>query len=322
MILIYLLCNKSDPLRIYNSISGFEPVKNAVVTIGTFDGVHIGHQKIITRLQEIASKQQGEVVVLTFSPHPRLVLFPDSDIKLLNTVEEKSRLLEKYGADHLIIHPFTKEFSRLSATEFVRDILINKIGTKTLVIGYDHHFGRNREGSLEELKELAPLYNFEVEEIPEQDIDDVAVSSTKIRNALAAGDISTANKYLGYNYTLSGKVIEGDKIGRSLGFPTANISVDNPLKLIPEDGVYAVRVFLENETFNGMLYIGNRPTMRGKSKNIEVNIFNFEDNIYDDKITIEFLKMIRPDITFQNLEELGRQLYFDRDEAIKILEKP
>ena len=293
-----------------------------MVTIGTFDGVHIGHQKIINRLKEIAAKQSGEVVVLTFYPHPRMVLFPDSDIQLLNTIEEKQELLKKFGTQHLIIHPFTKEFSRFSATEFVRDILVNQIGTKTLVIGYDHHFGRNREGSLDELKELAPLYNFEVEEIPEQDIDEVAVSSTKIRNALKEGDVVTANKYLGYNYILSGFVISGDKIGRSLGFPTANLKTDDHLKLIPADGIYAVKVSLNETIYNGMLYIGNRPTMQGKTRNIEVNIFDFDRDIYGEKIRIEFLEKIRGDHTFSNIEDLGKQLAEDRRQAIKIHEKP
>lgn len=300
----------------------FQSVANAVVTIGTFDGVHVGHQKIIARLKEIASRQQGEVVVLTFFPHPRMVLFPDSDIKLINTIAEKQLLLERFGADHLIIHPFTKEFSRYSAIEFVRDILVNRIGTKTLVIGYDHHFGRNREGSLEELKELAPLYNFEVEEIPEQDIDDVAVSSTKIRKALMEGDISTANKYLGYNYMLSGNVVSGDKIGRSLGFPTANLRIEDKLKLIPADGVYAVHIIINETKWNGMLYIGNRPTMQGKTKNIEVNIFDFDKDIYNESITVELLEKIRPDQTFLNMEELGKQLIEDREQAINILGKP
>jgi riboflavin kinase / FMN adenylyltransferase len=320
--LIYLLCSKRDKLKIYHSLSEFQSISNAVVTIGTFDGVHIGHQKIISRLKEIAARQQGEVVVLTFFPHPQMVLFPDRDIRLLNTLAEKKMLLEKYGADHLIIHPFTKEFSRYSATEFVRDILVNQIGTKSLVIGYDHHFGRNREGSLEELKELAPLYNFRVEEIPEQDVDDVAVSSTKIRNALMNGDVATANKYLGYNYMVSGKVIQGDKIGRSLGFPTANLGVEDKLKLITADGVYATHVLLKESKLKGMLYIGDRPTMQGKSKNIEVNIFDFDRDIYDEIITIEFLEKIRPDQTFENMKELGQQLIEDRKQAIKILDKP
>ncbi|MGI8893315.1 MAG: bifunctional riboflavin kinase/FAD synthetase [Bacteroidia bacterium] len=309
-------------MKIYHSLPEFQSVANAVVTIGTFDGVHVGHQKIIARLKEIASRQQGEVVVLTFFPHPRMVLFPDSDIKLINTIAEKQLLLERFGADHLIIHPFTKEFSRYSAIEFVRDILVNRIGTKTLVIGYDHHFGRNREGSLEELKELAPLYNFEVEEIPEQDIDDVAVSSTKIRKALMEGDISTANKYLGYNYMLSGNVVSGDKIGRSLGFPTANLRIEDKLKLIPADGVYAVHIIINETKWNGMLYIGNRPTMQGKTKNIEVNIFDFDKDIYNESITVELLEKIRPDQTFLNMEELGKQLIEDREQAINILGKP
>src|SRR4051812_6868705 len=226
-------------MNVYQGIEEFKVLSHAVVTIGTFDGVHLGHQKILSRLTELAAEEKGETVVLTFFPHPRMVLQPDdNDLKLITTMNERVELLRKYGVDHLIIQPFSKEFSRMSAMEFVRDILVNKIGTKTLVIGYDHHFGRNREGSFKDLEAMANVYNYRVEEIPKQVIDDAAVSSTKIRNALLNGDIKTANHLLGHDFALSGKVVDGDKIGRSLGFPTANINIAESYKLIPKSGIY------------------------------------------------------------------------------------
>lgn len=326
-------------MKVYNSIEEFTPVNNAVVTIGTFDGVHIGHQKIIQRIKEIALANIGEVVVLTFFPHPRMVLFPDDHgLQLLNTLEEKKILLEKYGVDHLIVHPFSKQFSRLSSTEFVRDILVNQIGVTKLVIGYDHHFGRNREGSFNELSELAPLYNFEVEQIPEQDVHDVAVSSTKIRNALLEGDVRIATEFLGYQYSLTGKVIEGNKLGRELGFPTANIQVEN-YKLIPANGVYAVTVEIRNsklenrnpdaqqpqtsnpklQTFYGALNIGTRPTFDNGARSIEVFILDFDKNIYGQNITITFVERLRDELKFPDKESLIEQMKMDVEKARLIL---
>jgi riboflavin kinase/FMN adenylyltransferase len=230
-------------MRIYYSIDDFSPVKNAVVTSGTFDGVHVGHKKILSRLTEVARKSGGETVVITFWPHPRLVLYPDDkQLRLLNTFEEKAELLKKQGVNHLLRIPFTKEFSQLSSEDFITKILVEKIGTKKLVIGYDHHFGKNREGSFEQLKLNAPKYGFEVEEIPRQDVDHVTVSSTTIRKAIESADLDTANHLLGQPYMLSGRVVKGDQLGRQLGYPTANIEIDSIHKLIPADGIYAVYV--------------------------------------------------------------------------------
>ena len=263
-------------MKVYTNIEEFKDVKNPIVTTGTFDGVHLGHQKIISRLKDVAKKHQGETVLLTFYPHPRMVLFPeDNELKLLNTQQEKIQLLEKYGVDHLIIYPFTKEFSRLTSVEFVRNILVNSIHTKKLIIGYNHHFGRNREGSFEHLKEFGPIYGFEVEEIPAKDIDSIEISSTKIRNALLSGDVEMATTFLGHAYSLAGKVIKGYQKGRIIGYPTANIEVEDKYKLIPGDGVYAVKVEVRGKLYGGMLNIGNNPTIEGKGRSIEVNIFDF-----------------------------------------------
>lgn len=307
-------------MNIHHGINEFTPLKKAVVTTGTFDGVHIGHQKILNRLKEIAQTIGGETVIITFFPHPRLVLYPeDNNLKLINTLEEKIQLLEEMGIDHLIIIPFTPEFSRLTSEQFIRQILIEKINTKKLVIGYDHHFGRNREGSFEHLKQYAPQYGFEVEEIPEQDIDDVAVSSTKIRAAVENGDIHTANTYLGYPFSISGKVIKGDQIGRTLGYPTANIQLEQSYKLLPADGIYAVTVIHEQLSYKGMLYIGHRPTINGMTRNIEVNIFDFDKDIYDDSIAIQLLHFIRGDHKFKSLDDLTIQLQKDEVAAKSIL---
>jgi riboflavin kinase/FMN adenylyltransferase len=304
-------------VKIYTNIENFKSVKNPVVTTGTFDGVHLGHQKIISRLKNVAHNENGETVLLTFYPHPRMVLFPDDNaLKLLNTQPEKIELLEKYGVEHLIIYPFTKAFSRLTSIEFVRDILVNKIKTKRLVIGYNHHFGRNREGSFEHLKEFGPLYGFEVEEIPAKDIDHVEISSTKIREALQTGDIKTATTYLGLNYTLSGKVVAGKQLGRTIGYPTANIEVEDKYKLIPADGVYAVKVKHKGELYGGMLNIGNNPTVEGKGRSVEVNIFDFNKDIYGDEATIYFIERLRDEVKFNNLEELKEQLVKDKENSL------
>lgn len=307
-------------MKVYRSLEEFKRLDYAIVTTGTFDGVHFGHQKIISRLEELAKQYKGESVIITFFPHPRLVLFPeDNDLKLINTLDEKIELLEKSGIDHLIIIPFTKEFSRLSSLEFIQQILVDKIGTKKLVIGYDHHFGKNREGSFEHLKHYSKEYGFEVEEIPEQDINDVAVSSTKIRNAILEGNVNIANKYLGYNFSLRGIVKKGDQIGRTLGFPTANISLAETYKIIPADGIYAVNVYLGERELKGMLYIGDRPTVDGKSKVIEVNIFDFSEDVYDQIVKVEFLQYIRGDKHFKSLDELKIALAKDEVAVRKIL---
>ena len=230
-------------MKVYNHIDEFKQIKNAVVTIGTFDGVHIGHQKIISRLQEVARQKGGETVILTFFPHPRMILHPDDlNIKLISTMDEKAERLANLGIDHLIITPFTRDFSNLSPQEYIREILVKKIGTTQIIIGYDHRFGKDRSGGLKELQHYSSELGYQVEEIPEQDIDEVAISSTTIRNAILSGDIKTAENFLGYPFHLTGKVIKGDQIGRKIGFPTANLFIEESYKLIPSDGIYAVRV--------------------------------------------------------------------------------
>ena len=307
-------------MKIYHGIEDFVKLSNAVVTSGTFDGVHLGHSKILSRLREIASKTNGETVVITFWPHPRLVLHPeDTSLKMLNTFEEKAELLKAQGINHLIRIPFTKEFSQLTSEEFITQILVDTIGTKKLVIGHDHHFGKNREGSFEQLKLNGPKYGFEVEEIPRQDVDHVGVSSTKIRQALECGDIDTATHFLGHTYSISGRVVMGDKLGRLLGYPTANIEIDTSYKLIPADGIYAVTIEYGHHRYQGMLYIGNRPTVNGVKRNIEVNIFDFDRDIYGDSLTIFFHKFIRGDMKFDDLEQLKTQINNDKSAALQAL---
>lgn len=305
-------------MQVYYALEDFSRLDNAVVTTGTFDGVHVGHRKILQQLTQTAYKCGGESVLLTFSPHPRIVLQPDIDLKLLNTLTEKIELLKETGLQHLIIHPFTKEFSRTKSMNFVRDYLVNQIGARKLVIGYDHHFGRNREGSFEHLREFGPLYGFDVEEIAAEDVDQVTVSSTKIRKALSEGDIDTANEFLGYTYSLTGKIVSGDRIGTELGFPTANLLIDDTLKLVPGDGIYAVDVEFPatpNETFRGLCNIGMRPTFSGKLKTIETYILNFNREIYGEQMSIRFRKYLRPEEKFDHREALIDQMKQDELEA-------
>ena len=307
-------------MKIYHNLDDFSRLNYGVVTSGTFDGVHLGHQKILQRLHESAKTHNGETVVLTFWPHPRMVLKPtDLSLKLLNTFEEKAELLREQGIDHLIRIPFTKEFSQISSQDFITKILVNTIGTKKLVIGYDHRFGKNREGSFEQLKLNGPAYGFEVEEIPQQDIDHVAVSSSKIRKALETGDLETATHFLGRPYSISGRIIKGDKLGRVLGYPTANIDLHSHDKLIPIEGIYAVRVIHENLEYGGMLYIGTSPIVDGSKRTIEVNIFHFDKEIYGESLHVSFIKLLRMDSKFQDLESLKEQLHKDKDAALRAL---
>ncbi|MCC7050317.1 MAG: bifunctional riboflavin kinase/FAD synthetase [Bacteroidia bacterium] len=308
-------------MKVYNSINEFTGCANPVVTLGTFDGLHYGHKQIINRLKNIAQEINGETVVITFHPHPRFVLFPDdNDLLLLSDQNEKIKLFKEAGTDHLIIHPFTKEFSRLSTIEFVRNLLVNKIGVKQLVIGYDHRLGRNREGSIEQLKELEPLFDFKVIEIPKQEIDNISISSTKIREAIKNGDLLTANNYLGYYYTLSGTVIKGNQLGRKINFPTANIKINDTHKLIPGNGVYVVKVLHKNNQYGGMMNIGYKPTVSGVNLTLEVNIFNFNQEIYSDTITICFVERLREERKFESIDLLKKQLFEDRENAMEILE--
>jgi len=307
-------------MKIYHGIEDFTRLDFAVVTSGTFDGVHVGHQKILSRVCEIAHRHGGESVVITFWPHPRLVLHPeDETLRLLNTFEEKAALLREQRINHLVRIPFTKDFSQLSSEEFIRKILVEGIGTRKLVIGYDHRFGKNREGSFEHLKNNGPKYGFEVEEIPPQDVDHITVSSTRIRKALDGGDVDTATHLLGRPYSLTGRVVAGDKLGRLMGYPTANLEIETRHKLIPMDGIYAVTVQHGAEVHKAMLYIGNRPTINGTKKNIEVNIFDFTKDIYGEELTVFIHKLIRDDQKFSDLDELKHQLGRDKEAALAIL---
>jgi len=309
-------------MKIYHTPDDFSRLAYAVVTSGTFDGVHLGHQKVLNRLKETADRNKGETVVITFWPHPRLVLHPeDQSLKLLNTFEEKAELLKQEGIQHLVRIPFTREFSQLSSSEFVKRILVDAIGTRKLVIGYDHHFGKNREGSFEQLRLSSAGHGFDVEEIPAQDIDHITVSSSAIRRALESGDVSTASHLLGRSYSLSGIVVKGDKLGRVMGYPTANISVESHFKLIPSDGIYAVRVQHGGHWHKGMLYIGVRPTVDGVRRSIEVNIFDFDSDIYGESLTVTFEQLLRSDARFNDLEALKSQLDKDKQLAQEALRK-
>jgi len=299
-------------LKVYYHLDEFEKPEKTVVTTGTFDGVHVGHQKIISRLVDVANKTGAESVILTFFPHPRMVLHQDLDIKLIQTLKERIRELGKTGLDHLIIHPFSKEFSRLSSLEFVRNILVNQLGVESLVIGYDHHFGRNREGTFEHLKEFGPVYGFKVEEIQVQDVDQISVSSTKIRKALNAGDVISAATFLTRPFELEGVVVKGKQLGRKLGFPTANIQISESYKICPKNGVYAVDVLHDETYYKGMLNIGYRPTVDGEDLSIEVHIFNFDKQIYSETIRVFLNKMIREEIKFDSISELKKQLEKDK----------
>ena len=313
-------------MKVYKGIEQFSKLPNAVVTSGTFDGVHIGHQKILSRLKNIADSTNGETVLITYWPHPRLVLGNDNSIKLITAFEEKIKLLRQFGLDHLIIIEFTKSFAQTTSSDFIKNILVDGIGTKTLVIGYDHRFGHNREGSFEALSANSHEYGFTVEEIPQQEIHHITVSSTKIRNHLSQGEIHISNEYLGYPHCLHGIVVHGNQLGRKLGFPTANLQVNSPLKLIPSSGSYAVNVEIKDDSYDGMLNIGVRPTVSSTNANkenfqqtIEVNIFNFNQDIYGEEITIKFIKLIRKEEKFDSLNDLKNQLVIDKHKAQELL---
>ena len=311
-------------MQVHTDINAFKGVQRPVLTTGTFDGVHRGHRKIIERLIERAKREGGESVLFTFHPHPRMVLFPsDNDLKLLNTQPEKIALLEAAGLDHLLVVPFSRQFSRMHATDYVRDVLVGAIGVRSVVIGYDHRFGRNREGDLQLLHQLGERFDFNVEEIPAQEVDHIKVSSTKIRHALSDGEVRSANELLGYRYPITGVVVKGDQLGRKLGYPTANIGAIDAFKLVPGDGVYAVRVELKEGGYDGMMYIGERPTLEGSAgqRNAEVNIFDLDRDLYGEAITVRFIERIRPDIRFNGLDELKHQLGMDREKAIEHLRR-
>ncbi|WP_020603676.1 bifunctional riboflavin kinase/FAD synthetase [Spirosoma spitsbergense] len=305
---------------IYQGLDDIQPLPNAVVTSGTFDGVHRGHQTILARLTEVAKASGGESVLITYWPHPRTVVSNDSqNLKLLTTLEEKAALIDQAGVDHLVIIPFTRSFSQLTSEEYINQILIEKIGTKKLVIGYDHRFGRDREGGFEYIKAHQHEYGFEVEEIPRQDVDAVGVSSSKIRAALNEGNIHTANQFLGRPYTLTGTIVKGRQLGRTIGFPTANMQVDNAAKLVPANGVYAVAVEYGGQTLGGMLNIGFRPTVAGTHQTIETYIFDFDKDIYGEHMTLRFREFLRPEQKFDGLPALVAQLKYDEEAARAVL---
>lgn len=300
----------------------YQQKNETVVTIGTFDGVHIGHQKIINRLIVIGKDKNLKSVVLTFFPHPRMVLQKKSDIKLLNTIEERKDILESLGLDEMFVKTFTKEFANLSAEEFVKNLLVDTLHAKYIIIGYDHQFGKDRSANIDDLKFFGKKYGFEVEEISAQDVEDVAVSSTKIRSALNHGDVVTANAYLGYSYFLTGQVIKGKGLGKKLEFPTANIHVNKDYKLIPKDGVYVIKSMIDNVMTYGMMNIGNNPTVDGKYQSIEAHFFDFDTDIYGKTLKIEILQRLRDENKFDSLDSLKAQLEIDKTQAKTFFEKP
>lgn len=308
-------------MEIIKNTSNFSSIEQTFVTIGTFDGVHYGHQQIIEKLVSEAKKVNKKSVVLTFFPHPRMVLQKDNSLELINTIDERAALLEKTGLDYLIIHPFSKEFSRMSALEFVRDILVNQLNISKLIIGYDHHFGKNREGNITQLTEYSHVYDFNVEEIPAQDIDSVSISSTKVRRALHAGSLKTANNYLGYNFMLNGTVVNGKKLGGKIGYPTANIDVKETYKLIPKTGVYVVKSTIDKKTVFGMMNIGSRPTVDGNYQTIEVHFFDFNQDLYNQNLTVELMYFLRDEHKFDSIDSLVHQLKEDEETAREYIQK-
>ncbi len=306
-------------MRLIDDITDFPENIRTVVTSGTFDGVHLGHKKILKQVVSIAREKNFKSVVLTFWPHPRFVLHQDDHkLKLLSTFDEKSDLIQETGIDYLVRIPFTEEFSHLAPFDFVNRILKNHLNTKIMIIGYDHHFGKDRKGNIEYLISNSKDFGFEVIEIARQDIDHVGVSSTKIRNSLLEGRVHESESLLGRKYSLKGQVVEGDKVGRKLGFPTANLWVPEGYKLIPAQGVYATEIVIEKNRYQGMTNIGVRPTVNGSQKRIEVNIFNFEENLYNQELELVFIKKLRSENKFENLEKLQEQLLIDKSVALKI----
>ena len=308
-------------LKIFHSINDFHSTKKTVLTLGTFDGVHAGHRKILERLTQNVENGKYESLVLTFFPHPRMVLQEKSGIKLLNTIPEKIDLLEKIGIENLIIHPFDESFSRLTAQEFVKNILLDKLHIQKIIIGHDHHFGRNRTANIDDLIAFGKQYDFEVEQISVQEVNDVSISSTKIRNALLDGNMALANDYLGYDYFLTGTVYKGKQLGRTIGFPTANIQIEENYKLIPRNGVYVVTSSIDQKTLFGMMNIGFNPTVAGEKLSIEVHYFDFDYDLYDLEIKVSILKYLRQEEKFGSIALLKEQLEKDKNTALKYINK-
>ncbi|HOZ51514.1 MAG TPA: bifunctional riboflavin kinase/FAD synthetase [Chitinophagaceae bacterium] len=308
-------------MRVFKGLSHLPKFIKPVITIGTFDGVHLGHKKILDRLHKKAKDIGGESILITFEPHPRLVISKDlSSLALLNTLDEKIRSLETMEIDNVVVVPFTKEFSEISAHSYIQDFIVKHFHPHTFIIGYDHHFGKNRIGNYQLLEKVKDEFGFQLEEITVQEIEHIAVSSTKIREALLQGQIKKASEFLGKNYSLEGKVIHGEKRGRLIGFPTANIEVCAPHKLIPGKGVYLVKVFFDDIIKHGMLNIGVRPTISNSNhQSIEVHIFDFDNNLYDNTIRVEFIDRLRDEIKFGSIEELIQQLNRDKTQALSLL---
>ena len=308
-------------LKIFNSIKSFNATKPTIVTIGTFDGVHLGHQKIVAQITKNAHALNCESLVLTFFPHPRMVLQESTEMKQLNTLNEKIALLDNLGIDNLVVHPFDKEFSRLTAEEFVKKVLVDVFKIKKIIIGHDHRFGRNRTATIDDLINFGETYGFEVEQISAEEINEVSISSTKIRNALLEGNIELAANYLGYDYSLTGIIFKGKQLGRTIGYPTANITIEEDYKLIPNNGVYIAKSVLNGKTVFGMMNIGTRPTVDGTKQTIEINFFDFKQDLYGQKITISLLHRMRSEQKFESIDALKNQLGIDKKTALAFIEK-
>tara|TARA_B110000483_G_scaffold96642_2_gene118744 strand:- start:1306 stop:2238 length:933 start_codon:yes stop_codon:yes gene_type:complete len=308
-------------MKVHYGFESFKNIKNPIVTVGTFDGVHYGHQKIIQRLQKIAKKNNGESVLLTFDPHPRKVLLNDQGLKLIHTVKEKINILEKLGLDHLVIYPFTKEFSKFSAKTYIDELLVKKLGTHTLVIGYDHHFGNDREGNIDLLKKHEKSNPFYLEEIKAHEIEEIKISSTKVRRAIENGNIHLVDNYCGHFYEFSGEVVHGNGIGKTIGTPTANIQLNSNEKIIPLDGVYAVICQIKDANFKGIMNIGYKPTLnKGEKRTIEIHLFDFNKDVYELELRAKVIERIRDEVKFSSLESLKSQILKDNENAKKILE--
>ena len=308
-------------MKIFNNIQSYSPEKESILTIGTFDGVHIGHNKILTKLVEESKKNNLSSLIMTFFPHPRMVLQKSQEIKMIDTIDEKIHLFEKTGVDNLIIQPFDENFSKIRAKEFVEEILVKKLKIKHIIIGYDHRFGKDREASVDDLKKFGLNYMFTVEEIAAQEIHSIAISSTKIRNAILKGEIKKCNEYLGRNFMLTGEVVHGDGLGKKINFPTANIEIPETYKIIPKNGVYLVKAIINSEIYFGMMNIGVRPTIGGENKSLEIHFFNFKDNIYNKTISVEIICKIRDEEEFSSIDELKIQLKKDEQFCLKLINK-
>lgn len=308
-------------MQVHYGFESYKNIKNPIVTVGTFDGVHFGHQKIIQRLQKIAKKNNGESVLLTFDPHPRKILLNDQGLKLIHTINEKINILENLGLDHLVIYPFTLEFSKFSAKRYIDELLIQKLGTHTLVIGYDHHFGNDREGNIDLLKKYEKSNPFYLEEIKAHEIEEIKISSTKVRSAIEKGNIHLVNDYCGHFYEFSGEVVHGNGIGKTIGTPTANIKLNSNEKIIPLDGVYAVVCQIKDANYKGIMNIGFKPTVdEGQKRTVEIHLFDYEKDIYGQDLRTKVIERIRDEVKFNSLKELKNQILKDNEKAKIILE--